>query len=60
MHSWEVLVKILESDEAQDIVVDVGMYAAVASMAGTHYTQLQWKLIQHNAAHLAGQFNTRT
>jgi NAD+ synthase (glutamine-hydrolysing) len=26
MHAWEVLVKILESPEAQDILVDVGMY----------------------------------
>lgn len=26
LHSWEVLAKIIESDEAQDILCDIGMY----------------------------------
>jgi NAD+ synthase (glutamine-hydrolysing) len=31
MHSWEVLSKILHSEEAKDIVCDIGMYVYHAS-----------------------------
>ena len=35
LHAWEVLGEILKSEEAQDIVCDIGMYVGFAVMFDT-------------------------
>lgn len=43
LHAWEVLAQILQSHEAQDILLDVGMYArarlSCRSQAEQFFTQ---------------------
>ena len=36
LHAWEVLVKIIQSPQAADIIIDVGMY--VPSQPASHFS----------------------